>query len=662
MTRPMTLERFYSLPSLVGTEPAGVVWAPDSARFAFLWNDAGMPFRDLWCAARAGGGPERLTDLAGAWAATAPGGIAAAVFADAQTLAFVLAGRLFRLAPGAAPEEIALPGPAHLPRARPGGGLALVAGGAVWFWQPGQGPRPLYTPDPALQVEGLQWSADGRTLAVLLADDRPVRRIRIAYDAGGIAHEDVHARAFPGDPLMRRSFAVLGLEGADPRHLALDNPEDAIWDWSLSADGRRLLVSSSELEIKHHAIQVFDLATGNSRVVWQVEDRVKIRPDWTVRWDAGDAALIFTTDALAGFNHLHRLRLDAANPARPVALTAGDWEVEGFEVSPAGGAVEPVTRRPGTHQPVFAPDFRAAVDIFTDDMTPIDLHLLDLAGPAAPRVITRSPLPEFAEYDWARVEYRAFTSHVDGAALMARVMLPPDHDPSRRYPVIVGSVYSDGLVNRWGGRGAHPCWGVDNVLVARGFIVVHPEIRGSFGRGRAWNLAMRHAYGRQDIEDIADCVQALVDQGLADPRRVGIWGSSYGGLMTLMSLFRKPGFYAAGVAGAPATNVFHAYPEQEWIMGPHSGPDFPARFEAQSALWHSAGLADPLMIIHGTRDEVVLYSDTIALVEKLIAANKGFELVTLPGAGHGWDKEGLAQTRFAFTKLVGFFERHLAGR
>ncbi len=686
MTRAMSLERFYSLPSLVGTEPAGVVWAPDGAQAAFLWNDAGMPFRDLWRLPRAGGTPERLSALAGDLAAEAPDGIAEAVFLDPRDLAFVLAGRLYRLTPGAAAEEIALPGPVRRLCPRPaGGGLALVAGGAVWVWPPGQAPRPLWAPDPALQVEALGWSADGTTLAVLLADDRPVRRIRIAYDAGGIAHEDTRARAFPGDALLRRSFAVLGLDGAAPRHLALDDPEDAIWDWALSSDGRRLMVSSSELEIKHHRIQVFDLSSGQARVVWQVEDRVKIRPDWTVRWDAGDRALIFTTDALAGFNHLHRLPLDAADPARAKALTAGPWEVEGFEVSPAGevwfvanvphpaerqvyrlpaagGAPVPVTRRPGTHRPVFAPDFGAAVDLFSDDGTPPELHLLDLDRPAAPRVVARPPLPEFAEYDWARVEYHAFASSVDGAALMARVLLPPDHDPSRRYPMIVGSVYSDGLVNRWGGRAAHPCWGVDNLLVSRGFIVVQPEIRGSFGRGRAWNLAMRHGYGRQDVEDVADCVRALVGRGLADPRRVGIWGSSYGGLVTLMSLFRKPGLYAAGVAGAPATNLFHAYPEQEWIIGPHSGPDFPARFGAQSALWHSAGLADPLMIIHGTRDDVVLYADTIALVERLIAANKAFELVTLPGAGHGWDKEGLAQTRFAYTKLVGFFERHVAGR
>ena len=151
----------------------------------------------------------------------------------------------------------------------------------------------------------------------------------------------------------------------------------------------------------------------------------------------------------------------------------------------------------------------------------------------------------------------------------------------------------------------------------------------------------------------------LVEEGFADPARVGIWGSSYGGLMTMMSLAKKPEVYAVGVAGAPATNVWHAYPEQMWVMGPATGDDMPQRYENQSALYHVQNIEDPLMIIHGNRDDVVLYADTIAVANKLIAAEQPFELVTLPGSGHGWDAEGNDQRRFAFKKLVEFFNRYL---
>ena len=94
-------------------------------------------------------------------------------------------------------------------------------------------------------------------------------------------------------------------------------------------------------------------------------------------------------------------------------------------------------------------------------------------------------------------------------------------------------------------------------------------------------------------------------------------------------------------------------------MGPPAGSDFPARYQRQSALYHTDGLRDPLMIIHGTRDEVVLYADTMAMAQRMIAQGKMFALVTLPGANHPWDMENLPQTRFAYTQLVRFLDQYL---
>ena len=96
-----------------------------------------------------------------------------------------------------------------------------------------------------------------------------------------------------------------------------------------------------------------------------------------------------------------------------------------------------------------------------------------------------------------------------------------------------------------------------------------------------------------------------------------------------------------------------------WVMGEPNGEDFPARYERQSALYQTQGLADPLMIIQGTRDVVVLYSDTIALIERLIANDKKFELVTLPGGNHSWATDTPDQTRFAYRKMLDFFDRYL---
>lgn len=673
----LSLEMLYAEPSIIGTAPEGAVWSVDGTRLAFLWNDAGKSFRDVWIYDVAGSAKHRLT-----WLGDEKGGsgITQAAWLGDGRIVLVLEGRLHIVdANGKVGEvepdrrEIGA-----LAVAPDGLRLAFTSGGSLLVRDFGNDAPARVLVDSAerLGVETFQWSKDGTLIAFVQADNRNVRQIEIAYDAGGLARRDTHTRAFPSDEIVRLRPGVVSAAGGEPTFFERPDEQDAIWDFGLSSDGRALFVSSSDLSIKNHSIFVYDVPTGSRTTYYQFHDPIQIRPDWKVAWAPGDHGLILLTNR-DGYNHLYRV---PAPGAAPEQITEGPWEIETFRIDAdhamiyftaalphcsdrslyrvqvTGGEVEALTTGHGTHQPIYSPDFARVADRFSDDRSPPELYLQALDGGAARTRITHSPLPAFHEQRWADVRYVDCRSHIDDALLTVRLMLPQDYEPGRRYPLVVGSVYSDTLCNQWGGRDAHPSWGLDQYLVSRGFIVASPGIRGSFGRGREWNRPMLHSYGQLDIEDIADCVSGLVEQGYADPARVGIWGSSYGGLMTLMSLFKKPGFYAAGVAGAPATNVWHAYPEQEWIMGAPRGDDYPARYERQSALYHTQGLADPLMIIHGTSDEVVLYSDTIALVEKFIEQGKRFELVTLPGSGHSWARVSLPQTRFAYGKLAEFFE------
>jgi len=170
---------------------------------------------------------------------------------------------------------------------------------------------------------------------------------------------------------------------------------------------------------------------------------------------------------------------------------------------------------------------------------------------------------------------------------------------------------------------------------------------------------MQRDYGGIDVEDIYSGVQYLEGLGYVDMQRVGLWGSSYGGLMTSMSLFRYPGVYAAGVAGAPATNVWHAMTGEMRVMD--RPQDYPEAYADASPFTHVAGLRDPLMIVHGMRDSIVLFKDSLVLLEHAMLHGRGhlIELVPLPNAPHGWDTVELYQTRYAFRKMVDFFGRHL---
>jgi dipeptidyl-peptidase-4 len=323
-----------------------------------------------------------------------------------------------------------------------------------------------------------------------------------------------------------------------------------------------------------------------------------------------------------------------------------------------GGEYERLTRRAGTHSAVYSSDYRYAADDFSSDDAPPDLYVKNLRDQQAEQQVTQSPREDFASYQWGVTSYLEFPSHRDGTTLLGRLTVPVDFDRTRKYPLIVGSVYANTVRNQWG-RGVTPAWGLDHTLAGQGYVVLKVNVRGSWGQGRKFTSGLIRDYGGIDTDDIESGVRHILAQGYVDPKRVAIWGSSYGGLMTLMSLFKKPGLYAAGIAGAPATNVAHAYPSQMWVMGEPKGDDFPERYERQSALYQTQGLADPLMLIHGTRDVVVLYSDTIALTERLMAQGKKFELVTLPGGNHSWATDSPDQTRFAYQKMLDFFDEHL---
>ncbi|MDX1460663.1 MAG: prolyl oligopeptidase family serine peptidase, partial [Xanthomonadales bacterium] len=681
----LDINGLYREPSLIGTRPAHAVWSPDSKRLAFLWNDAGHAFRDVWLYQPGQPRAHRLTRRAAS--RESENGVSEVAWAHdgSASVLYTLDDTIWLHATGARHGVVVATGDGirHVTPSPDGKHLAWVANDGLWLadWpaRSGEAQRVASTGDPALQISRLQWAANGSRLAFLVTDNRPLPQREIHYTTREGLQVQTVRRAFPGENTADYRVGVVEAADGATRYLDRPNDRDYVWNFGISSDGSRLFINGSDLLVKHHRIDLYELDSGERIVFYQEHDPHHLRPDWRAAWAPGDQGLVIMTDR-DGYLHLYHQR---SARSRPRALTSGHWEVASlwtdydsdhvyfvsnrshladkqlYRVPINGGDVERVgPERHGTHVPVFSPDMLHAASLFSDDRTPHELYHIDLSTGAMTQ-ITRSPRPEFYQQQWADVRYVTFPARTDGVTLVGRLSLPPDYEHGRTYPLIVGSVYSDSVLNQWGGRQSHPTWGLDQYLVANGYVLLNVNVRGSWGQGRQHNQGLRHGYGIVDIEDLHSGVEYLVREGVADPDRVGIWGSSYGGLMTMMSLFKKPGVYKVGIAGAPATNVAHAYPGQMWVMGPPTGEDQPDRYQSQSPLYHSHGLQDPLMIIHGTRDQVVLYSDTIAVVEDLVDEEKMFELVTLPGVGHGWDNEAPEVRRFSFRKMVAFFDRHL---
>ncbi len=739
-TPRLTIERLYSSPRLIGTPPRAFAWSADGRHLAFLWNDEGRDFRDVWVvdATAPDRGPTRITNMphlelvpgaAPDPVAVAeaeervegdPGVTAVTWHPDGRWLLITFRGDLWLVTSGEEPRRLTdTPATetqaAYSPR---GDLLAFVREGHLWLMAAEVPPaaasglpaavRRIDSPGPEVGIASFRWSPAGPRIAVLERDRRdvPLRGIP-DYLADETRLVEVR-RAYPGEAPARQRLGVVDaatLRGDEPvQWVALgDGPASPESPWLLlsyawAPGGDRLAVDTSDLYAKDRRIFLVEWDAAGAPVgrivVREQEPLNETHYYWRIAWSTDSRRLYFLSDRDEDY-HVYALEAggERSEQSEPMRLTRGDWAVaemhpvqggvlvvgnrdhpeerQLFHVEDPGGGVTRVSHRPGTHSPTLSPDGRYAAVAFSSDATPPELLLTTLDPEAATRglddslavmerLITDSPIPEFHSFSWVEPRYVTFRSHVDGTALHGRLTLPPDFDPSHRYPAILGSVYTESVRNQWGGRTAHPTWGLDQYLAQEGYVLLNVDMRGSWGRGRDHRRGIRLDYGGLDIEDLESGVRFLESEGYVDMERVGIWGSSYGGLMTIMSLFRKPGLYAAGVAGAPATNVWHALTGQMAVM--MAPEDQPGEYADSSPFLHGAGLEDPLMIIHGMRDEIVLFKDTATLVQRLIMLGKDVDLVMLPDAGHGWDNEGLAQTRFAFGKLVQHFERHLRAR
>jgi len=703
--RAMTIERLYSLPWVIGTAPENPQWSPDSRRLAFLWNNEGTNFRDIWITDVADGKPVRLTAMPRPQNPASPGtdiaqleqvaraesdrGISELLWApDGRHLVFSLHGSLYQVLPGQTAQPLGNTGAhgsdiAASARAR---AIAYLSDGDLWlmdFKSAKRVARKIRSPGKQdVSIESFAWSGDGTHLAFVEADASNVPTRGIPDYLADEARLVRTKRAFPGEPSPSRRVGVIATSGGDVQWMDLGgSPLDPIFSLRWSPDSRHLLADTSDLYIKHRRLLILDPADGKSRLLLQETDPRNVTAEWWADWAPDGDGIYFSSDRDNDY-HIYR---QALTGGEPTPITSGDWAVfsaslssagdslfvvsnEGnaesrrvYRVPLAGGATRLLTPAQGAHHPVVSPDGRYLADVYSNDVTPPDLHIQSTVGASASpmrrRQVTHSPLAEFNDYHWVAPKYVVFKNINDGTPVHGRLTLPPDFDRAKKYPAILGSVYSNSVHNEWGGRVYHPTWAIDQFLAQQGYVVMNVDISGSSGYGKAFRQRIGQDYGGVDVDDLYSATRYLAAEGFVDPARIGIWGSSYGGLLTTMSMFRYPDAYRAGVAAAPATNVFHAMTgEMQTMMAPQ---DHPAQYAKSSPYLRSGELKGHLMLIHGMRDSIVLFKDSVTLSQRLILQGKDVDFVVLPDAPHGWDTKGLAQTRHAFRKLYEHFQRYL---
>ena len=443
----------------------------------------------------------------------------------------------------------------------------------------------------------------------------------------------------PGDPQMAANligWAPAGEMRVAFRRTSLDYREVETWIWDRDGqrlalverderwvggpgsfvrwtkDGERLLLASecAPLSTTPGRNQVFELDPRNGalRQLTEVEGEVS-------RLVVGEEGTLVV----------------CASRADPARRELGVIEREGVRWLPVPAGMNT--------SPTISADGRVLVFEHEELGLPGELYRVPLDGSAPATRLTSTIPAEYLARDWIRPEKLSVAS-ADGTTVHAHVYSPRGTSlarPPEARPCVVfihGAGYLQNVTDSMTEYAVNLMF--HSRLAEQGYVVIDVDYRGSAGYGAKFRGDVQFQLGKLELEDIGAVVDELARRGAIDPARVGCYGGSYGGFLTLMALFKEPERWAGGAALRSVTDwrTYHPGYTQPRLGRPSTHPD---AYVASSPIDHAQNLKDPLLLLHGMVDTNVFAQDTIRLMEKLIDLGLDFDAMLYPSQNHGFE-------------------------
>jgi dipeptidyl-peptidase-4 len=313
----------------------------------------------------------------------------------------------------------------------------------------------------------------------------------------------------------------------------------------------------------------------------------------------------------------------------------------------------------GSNRYQMSPDGQWAIHSHSSFSTPTQKSLIKVSGHQSKHLLMANKKLNAKMASLAKPEHEFFqVTAQDGVVLDGYIMRPANFDASKKYPIIFyvyGEPAGQTAQDRW--RGNAYFW--DQMLTEQGFIVASIDNRGTPApKGREWRKSIYGAVGILSSRDQADALKAMANRwSYIDSDRVGIWGHSGGGSMTLNMLFRYPELYKVGISLAPvADQRLYDSIYQERYSGLLT--DYAEGYKQGSPITHAKNLQGKLLLVHGTGDDNVHYQGTERLINELIKHNRQFDFMSYPNRSHGI-REGEGTTLHLKTMMTNYFNDHL---
>lgn len=434
-------------------------------------------------------------------------------------------------------------------------------------------------------------------------------------------------------------------------------------DVKFSDNGKKAVVNLRSIDNKDRWIVLLNLENGNFETIEHQRDEAWLAGPGvgytyygfeTMGWLPDNKHIYFQSEE-SGYSHLYLFNVDT--PAKK-DLTKGEYEVfdpflsndkkswylttskvhpgerHFYKMPVMGGKMEQLTQMTGNNQVQLSPDEKYMAISFSASNKPWELYLKPTKSSAKAKQLTNGQSKEFANYSWREPQLIEFKAK-DGAMVPARLYVPENATKNNAAVVFVhGAGYL---------QNAHKWWSsyfreymFHNLLTDLGYMVIDIDYRGSAGYGRDWRTGIYRHMGGKDLSDQVDGVKYLIENYNIDPEKVGIYGGSYGGFITLMGMFTEADTFKAGAALRSVTDWAHYNHGYTSNILNEPAQD-PIAYRRSSPIYFAEGLKGHLLIAHGMVDVNVHFQDVVRLAQRLIELEKeNWELAVYPVEGHGF--------------------------
>jgi dipeptidyl-peptidase 4 len=522
----------------------------------------------------------------------------------------------------------------------------IINGSADWVYE-----------EEFSMAQAFQWSPDGKKIAFIRFDESEVPVFNM--QTWGDLYPQDYLFKYPkaGEKNAKVSIHVYDLAGQKITPIDSGKETD-IYLPRIYWTGDAQTLAFLRLNRLQNELDLFyaNTSTGTSQLILQEKAATYVDLDYNdnLHFLEGNKGFIRTSEK-DGFKHIY---LHDTQGKQIRQITSGNWEVTQLvgvdekgkkifyistEKSPLernlyviqmdGKNKKILTPEKGTYAINMSKDFKYYIANFTDAATPLKVTLNEASGKEIKVLEDNQELKQrLAQYAFQNKTFFTFPT-VDGSILNGYMIKPSNFDESKKYPVLMyvyGGPGSQNVLNNWGGT--REFW--HHQLAAEGYVVVCVDNRGTGGRGRDFKHATYANLGKLETEDQIAGAKYLGSLPYVDASRIGIWGWSYGGYMSSLSLMLGNDVFKTAIAVAPVTTwrYYDTIYTERYLQTPQLNA---SGYDDFNPITHVGKLKGNLLLIHGTGDDNVHFQNAVDLADALIKADKQFETMFYPNRNHG---------------------------